>query len=584
MDSPLPHAARAPSPPPFDAAPRSPESGTERTTRSHGRAPRAGNNVQSLGLHSLAELDLQDREAAEQRGEEPPPPRDPSESRIWRVGTSVFVSGALLNFASYAFAPSSMLAPLEAIQFVTNIFFSKFMLKKRITNKMYAGTFLICLGTVAAVIFCTKAALCAKPKDLKNFYANTVYQVFLAFCVGSAVGLYFLHRAYERAAAAGAPLPLSNVVLPVTYAAFSAIFGTQSVVQAKCLSVILVYYGRNDALAFWRCFLNYFTYITLFAWLAFVSIWLFRMNEALGLYDPIFIIPLLQVDFILFAIVGGGIYFQEFDAFTTEAWIGFSVGIVMICAGLFMLAPPEEGMVPKNKIAPLQRTRPADSPPRKSNSSVANESDDDPNIVTLPKTEASPVTVVLNPTQTFDAASKKPRTRTPALDLGRASSLPPSPTTGGKESPNAKSLPSSGSERRSVRNSGRLHLNTRRLSYVTSVATQYNINELDSARQRGSARRRRSLTAVESGQSAGSLGPLVGSPGRDGNASTLGPGSRPPPPLASATPLFPGAGAGDGAKDDTELNDVLHDLNGAFNSVGTPGGPPPKEDPSMCTI
>ena len=33
---------------------------------------------------------------------EPPPP---SSSWIWIIGTLVFVSGSLLNFASYAFAP-----------------------------------------------------------------------------------------------------------------------------------------------------------------------------------------------------------------------------------------------------------------------------------------------------------------------------------------------------------------------------------------------------------------------------------------------------------------------------------------------
>jgi hypothetical protein len=43
-------------------------------------------------------------------------------------GTSVFLSGSLLNFWSYGFAPQSVLAALESIQFVTNILFGKFML------------------------------------------------------------------------------------------------------------------------------------------------------------------------------------------------------------------------------------------------------------------------------------------------------------------------------------------------------------------------------------------------------------------------------------------------------------------------
>lgn len=63
------------------------------------------------------------------------------------------------------------------------------------------------------------------------------------------------------------------------------------------------------------------------------------MNEALGLYDPLFIIPLLQVNFILFAIISGGIYFKEFSYFKTINVIGFCVGVTLLVGGIFLLSP-----------------------------------------------------------------------------------------------------------------------------------------------------------------------------------------------------------------------------------------------------
>ena len=93
-------------------------------------------------------------------------------------------------------------------------------------------------------------------------------------------------------------------MLPVTYATFSALFGTFSVVQAKVLSELVTLQLEGSSNIFWGSD-AWFTYVTLVAWLAFVGVWLFRMNEALSLYDPLFIIPLLQVNFILFAIVSG---------------------------------------------------------------------------------------------------------------------------------------------------------------------------------------------------------------------------------------------------------------------------------------
>jgi hypothetical protein len=62
----------------------------------------------------------------------------------------------------------------------------------------------------------------------------------------------------------------------MTYAGFSAIFGTQSVVQAKCLMMCLslTLQGENQ-------FSHPFTYAMLGAWLITVSIWLTRMGKAL---------------------------------------------------------------------------------------------------------------------------------------------------------------------------------------------------------------------------------------------------------------------------------------------------------------
>ena len=56
-------------------------------------------------------------------------------------------------------------------------------------------------------------------------------------------------------------------------------------------------------------------------------------------YDPLFIIPLLQVNFILFAIVSGGIYFQEFGYFRPLNTAGFLCGVSLLVFGIFLLSP-----------------------------------------------------------------------------------------------------------------------------------------------------------------------------------------------------------------------------------------------------
>jgi hypothetical protein len=55
---------------------------------------------------------------------------------------------------------------------------------------------------------------------------------------------------------------------------------------------------------------DYFIYLTIILFAVTGAVWLYRLNNALKLYPPLFIIPLLQSNYIMCAVVSGGIYFQ----------------------------------------------------------------------------------------------------------------------------------------------------------------------------------------------------------------------------------------------------------------------------------
>jgi hypothetical protein len=93
--------------------------------------------------------------------------------------------------------------------------------------------------------------------------------------------------------------------------------------------------GEQNEFARWYIWMIFGT------WILMVAYWLNRIDTGLKLYPPLFIIPVMQVFFVFFAIVCGGIYFREFDEFTSSQWIGFSIGVFMILAGVYGLAPPD---------------------------------------------------------------------------------------------------------------------------------------------------------------------------------------------------------------------------------------------------
>ena len=57
---------------------------------------------------------------------------------------------------------------------------------------------------------------------------------------------------------------------------------------------------------------HWFTYATLAYFGVTVAFWLYRLNAALGKYDALYIIPMLQASYIVLATIAGGIFFQVF--------------------------------------------------------------------------------------------------------------------------------------------------------------------------------------------------------------------------------------------------------------------------------
>jgi len=304
-----------------------------------------GNNLQSLGM---AQLEIkQNAEVLERSGKGAPRDEDQEfvaeidtcQSPVWIAGTAIFLTGSVCNFSAFAFAPQSILASLEGIQFVTNVLFGKLVLGLVVTDRMYAGT-VVTIGGVILTVFSASVVgtLEADFADLMALWLNPAWILYLLVCAALGVTLQATHKFYERAEAAGASLPHSELVLPVTYATFSALFGTLNAVFAKILSELITLQIEQDVDIFFGGD-AWFTWVSLVACVVLSGVWLFRMNEALGLYDPLFIIPLLQVNFILFAIVSGGIYFQEFSYFEPLNWCGFLMGIGLLIAGIYLLSP-----------------------------------------------------------------------------------------------------------------------------------------------------------------------------------------------------------------------------------------------------
>jgi hypothetical protein len=263
------------------------------------------------------------------------------------IGTIVFVVGSLFTFASFAFGAQSLIASLESVQFVSNVVFAKYVHKETITLRMLFATLSIVVGNILVVIFSDRAAHNYTSDYLIHLYVtNTAYQAYLCLAFLMWVIVTWLYRRYYHSRMVLRQLLWKHsFVEPLAYSISSSIIGTQAVLNSKTLALLInaTLRGEKNEFSFW------YVYVILGTWLVLVGFWLKRLDQGLSLFPPLFIIPVMQVFFVFFAILCGGIYFKEFASFGLTQYIGFCAGVLLILTGVYGLAPSDMKLfVPKD--------------------------------------------------------------------------------------------------------------------------------------------------------------------------------------------------------------------------------------------
>jgi hypothetical protein len=258
------------------------------------------------------------------------------------IGTLVFVIGNLFTFAAFGFGAQSLLASLESVQFVSNVIFAKYVHKEVITKRMLIATLSIIVGNLLVVLFSEHDAHLYDSRDIIYLYRNnTPYHAYLVIAGVFWFACHFTYTHYFKVRTKeGRLLWQHSFIEPFAFTISSAIVGTQAVLLSKCMSMLI----QASAISY-NEFERPTVYVVLVAWLFLVAFWLRRLDLGLSLYPPLFIIPVMQVFFVFFAILCGGIYFEEFNSFDTSQFIGFVFGVVMILAGVWGLAPTDSPLM-----------------------------------------------------------------------------------------------------------------------------------------------------------------------------------------------------------------------------------------------
>jgi len=292
------------------------------------------NTGQNLQAMALVRLDEADRQTCGKL----------IRSRLWVIGCALFISCSMVNFAALTLAPASVLVPLEAVQFIVNVAFGKYVRKVEVPLRMYGGVLAMVAGVVLAVAFGESSNFCFTEEELKQKWTWTHgwgWWIFLALTFGISSTALVTHNRLWARRAAGLPVKNAAVVLPVLYAIPSALFGgAQMIVQSKCLAELTELMARGSTLTI----AGWFFWVEAILVCGFGLFWFFRLTQSLGMYEPLFIIPLMQANFIVWGGIAGGIFFHEFSHLhlgpaLAGSWVLYIMGLMLVVYGLYLVRP-----------------------------------------------------------------------------------------------------------------------------------------------------------------------------------------------------------------------------------------------------
>eukprot|EP00927_Polykrikos_kofoidii_P069235 TRINITY_DN64615_c0_g1_i1.p1 TRINITY_DN64615_c0_g1~~TRINITY_DN64615_c0_g1_i1.p1 ORF type:complete len:363 (+),score=74.12 TRINITY_DN64615_c0_g1_i1:201-1289(+) len=300
--------------------------------------------------------------------------------RLWVVGVVTFVGGNMMHFVAFGFAPQSTLEMLGSSVLLWNLLLAPAFNKELIQRQHLVATGVILLGTSSALRFGPHGSRPHELKELPRLVSRLPFVIYEFLLLGVAAILHIVYlREESRTRGArdtreeeeacvdakcedGLPGGLDRAVSsscrsrdgracwsrsregratlgPAAFAASSAMIGSNSVLLSKTLSesLRLVLAGGNQGVGYVGPFFLVAT------WMSLAGFWLYRLNVALRRYSALFIVPVLQSSWMSFSIIGGGIFFEEFQSTSVWTLLLFGVSVVVIISGTMLMPVGSKG-------------------------------------------------------------------------------------------------------------------------------------------------------------------------------------------------------------------------------------------------
>eukprot|EP00755_Sulcionema_specki_P006704 Sspe_Gene.36192::Locus_17510_Transcript_1_1_Confidence_1.000_Length_1487::g.36192::m.36192 len=255
----------------------------------------------------------------------------------WIAGFLTYFAGNLITIVALTLAPQSIIAALDALVLVFNSVFAPQLLGEKVKLQDWAGNFIIIFGVVLVVAFGPSGAGSYSGDELIILLKRTPFIVYASCCLGLVFALLVFLRVGRKTwgrEAMGDERSTLGCVAALAAGTIPAVLSSFNLQLSKITGELVATTIDGD-----NQFKSYPVYMFLVLLIACNTWQVDRLQHALGNYSALLIVPVFQVALTIFAVVNGGIYFDEFSRWEhPSSVVVFVTGIVLSLLGVLFLS------------------------------------------------------------------------------------------------------------------------------------------------------------------------------------------------------------------------------------------------------
>ncbi|CAI5735744.1 unnamed protein product [Peronospora destructor] len=257
---------------------------------------------------------------------------------LWLIGLILVALGAIGDFEALGFAPQALVAAVGGgFTVLANVFFAHLWLGQILTKTDVLGTLLIILGVVLSTVVNEPDEQMSLLELEKQFF-QLGFLIYLGVMTAILVSIFGQIEAILR-------LPRAQNeskyrLLPFMYATASGIFGSFSVLLAKCASILLILTCSGD-----NQFVYFTTYLFMGGMICTLVLQTDLLNRAIMTGDTLSVFPMFQCFWIGSSVIGGVVFYKKYMRLSLFDWICLPIALAFIIFGIYLLAKHGEGEV-----------------------------------------------------------------------------------------------------------------------------------------------------------------------------------------------------------------------------------------------